>query len=231
MFPLAFVAGWLQGHWWGFISRNYVVWPTFILMNVFIALKGSHFWFLFESGNMYVSKCMNMFWLSGVWGEVLRCGNSNKVICGLITSRPSIRRCSRGRQLRSFSIVVTIVSCCPPGSHSLDCFYFTYISSGVCVCGGGGDHTVEAHSRIFLFMNPSVWFGLLDILSMWVLHVRSSEMVTPRYFADETLSSSLSCRKYLPPGEATPSKRMTGSLQVKETGRLLQITWTHRVFK
>ena len=46
MFPLAFVAGWLQGHWWGFISRNYVlVWPTFLLMNVFIALKGSHFWF------------------------------------------------------------------------------------------------------------------------------------------------------------------------------------------
>ena len=31
----------------GFISRNYVVWPTFLLMNVFIALKGSHFWFLF----------------------------------------------------------------------------------------------------------------------------------------------------------------------------------------
>ena len=48
MFPLAFVAGWLQGHWWGFISRNYVVWPTFLLMNVFIALKGSHFWFLFD---------------------------------------------------------------------------------------------------------------------------------------------------------------------------------------
>ena len=49
MFPLAFVAGWLQGHWWGFISRNYVVWPTFLLMNVFIALKGSHFWFLSDS--------------------------------------------------------------------------------------------------------------------------------------------------------------------------------------
>ena len=46
VFPLAFIAGWLQGHWWGFISRNYVVWPTFLLMNVFIALKGSHFWFL-----------------------------------------------------------------------------------------------------------------------------------------------------------------------------------------
>ena len=42
----AFVAGWLQGHWWGFIGRNYVVWPTFLLMNDSIALKGSHFWFL-----------------------------------------------------------------------------------------------------------------------------------------------------------------------------------------
>ena len=49
MFPLAFVAGWLQGHWWGFISRNYVVWPTFFLMNVFIALKGSRFWFYISS--------------------------------------------------------------------------------------------------------------------------------------------------------------------------------------
>ena len=48
MFSLAFVAGWLQGHWWGFISRNYVVWPTFLFMNIFIALKGSHFWFLFQ---------------------------------------------------------------------------------------------------------------------------------------------------------------------------------------
>ena len=46
VFLLAFIAGWLQGHWWGFISRNYIVWPTFLLMNVFIALKGSHFWFL-----------------------------------------------------------------------------------------------------------------------------------------------------------------------------------------
>ena len=49
IFPLAFVAGWLQGHWWGFISRNYVVWPTFFLMNVFIALKGSHFWFYIQN--------------------------------------------------------------------------------------------------------------------------------------------------------------------------------------
>ena len=46
MFPRAFVAGSLQDHWWGFISRNYVVWPIFFLMNVFIALKGTHFLFL-----------------------------------------------------------------------------------------------------------------------------------------------------------------------------------------
>ena len=32
----------------GFISRNFVVWPTFLRMNVFTALKGSHFWFLFD---------------------------------------------------------------------------------------------------------------------------------------------------------------------------------------
>ena len=33
MFPLAFVAVSLQGHWLGFISRNYVVWPIFFLVN------------------------------------------------------------------------------------------------------------------------------------------------------------------------------------------------------
>ena len=46
MLPLAFVAESLQGHWWGFISRNYIVWPIFFLMNVSIALKETHFWFL-----------------------------------------------------------------------------------------------------------------------------------------------------------------------------------------
>ena len=55
MFSLAFVAGSLQGHWWGFSSRNYLVWSIFFLMNVFIALKGTHFfffcfYFLFCSG-------------------------------------------------------------------------------------------------------------------------------------------------------------------------------------
>ena len=47
MVPPAFVSGSLQGHWWGFISRNYVVWPSFFLTNVFIALKGTNFLFLF----------------------------------------------------------------------------------------------------------------------------------------------------------------------------------------
>ena len=56
-FPLAFVVGWLQSHWWGFISRNYVVWLTFLLMNVFIALKGSHFWFLFDFTAAGVVQC------------------------------------------------------------------------------------------------------------------------------------------------------------------------------
>ena len=48
MFHLAFVAGPLQAHWWGFVSRNYVVWPILFLTNVFIALKGTHF-FIFIS--------------------------------------------------------------------------------------------------------------------------------------------------------------------------------------
>ena len=43
------LSGSLQGHWWGFISRNYVVWPIFFLMNVFIAPKETHFWFSFAS--------------------------------------------------------------------------------------------------------------------------------------------------------------------------------------
>ena len=63
MLPLAFVAGWLQGHWWGFISRNYVIWPTFFLMDVFIALKGSHFWFLFINRsilNKYTEQIFNL---------------------------------------------------------------------------------------------------------------------------------------------------------------------------
>ena len=61
-FPLAFIAGGLQGHWRGFISRNYVVWPTFLLMNVFIALKGSHFWFLFIIGRGFAERQILKKW-------------------------------------------------------------------------------------------------------------------------------------------------------------------------
>ena len=57
MIHLAFVSGSLQGHWWGFISRNYVVWPIFFLMNVFIAHKGTHFWFLFAFTAAGVVQC------------------------------------------------------------------------------------------------------------------------------------------------------------------------------
>ena len=76
MFPLAFVAGWLQGHWWGFISRNYVVWPTFFLMNVFIALKGSHFWFYIWHKNTKYS-----FMLTPVWYEVVIGRNVTYTLC------------------------------------------------------------------------------------------------------------------------------------------------------
>ena len=41
-FPLHFVAKSLQGHWWGFFSRNFEVWPIFFLTNVFTALEGTH---------------------------------------------------------------------------------------------------------------------------------------------------------------------------------------------
>ena len=83
----------------------------------------------------------------------------------------------------------------------------------VAVCG---DHTVEAYSncgrtkvlyavdfrslfwnRIFLLMKPSVWFAFFEVLFMCVLHERSSDIVTPRYLADGTLSSSIPCRRYL----------------------------------
>ena len=40
-------AGVVPCGWWGFISR-YVVWPTFFLMNVFIALKGFISDFIFD---------------------------------------------------------------------------------------------------------------------------------------------------------------------------------------
>ena len=60
MFPLAFIAGSLQGHWWGFISWNYVVWPIFFLMNVFIALKRTHFF-------IFTWICLQCSWCCAVW--------------------------------------------------------------------------------------------------------------------------------------------------------------------
>ena len=83
MLPLAFVAGWLQGHWWGFISRNYVVWPTFLIMNVFIALKGSHFWFLW----------VNIIWASSWDYGTNHIGDQRRLrrACASAQSRQSLR--------------------------------------------------------------------------------------------------------------------------------------------
>ena len=47
----------IQLYWWGFISRNYVVCPSFFLMNVFIALKGSLVWFLFAFTATGIVQC------------------------------------------------------------------------------------------------------------------------------------------------------------------------------
>ena len=79
MFSLAFVAGSLQGNWWGFISRNYVVWPIFFLMNVFIALKGTHFWILFRYNliNLCVCACVS----EHVLFAVLQCIFISYYIC------------------------------------------------------------------------------------------------------------------------------------------------------
>ena len=61
MFSLVFVAGSLQGHWWGFISRNYVIWPIFFLMNVFTArIKEPIFDFYF-TGDISIPKTHNLF--------------------------------------------------------------------------------------------------------------------------------------------------------------------------
>ena len=70
MFPLTSAAGSLQGHWWGLISRNYEVWPTFSLMNVFIALKGTHF-LIFISHDM--TKILQTLQVDPGESLVLRC--------------------------------------------------------------------------------------------------------------------------------------------------------------
>ena len=76
-------------------------------------------------------------------------------------------------------------------------------------------HTVEAYSnwgrtmvlyavefrsllwiRMFLLIKPSVWFASFEVLFICVLH-ESSDIVTPRYLANGTISSSMPCRRYL----------------------------------
>ena len=102
MFPLAFVAEWLQGHWWGFISRNYVVWPTFFLMNVFIALKGSHFWFYICVKQFLLFKYPGSFRLfffntmqslireTNYCVEVLRLFDTFQVISGVVSNLSTV---------------------------------------------------------------------------------------------------------------------------------------------
>ena len=49
----------------------------------------------------------------------------------------------------------------------------------------------------FLLTKPSVLLAVLVMLFMWVFQLRSLLMVTPRYFAASTDSSSWLCMKYL----------------------------------
>ena len=74
MFPLAFVAGSLQGHWWGFISRNYVVWPIFYHRMFSLLLKELTFYFYstyllqitFLSFALEIRTCLQrQFWGTG----------------------------------------------------------------------------------------------------------------------------------------------------------------------
>ena len=52
----------LQSHWWGFISRNYLVWPISFLMNVFTALKGTYF---------FIFICETWLILKQLWLHIL----------------------------------------------------------------------------------------------------------------------------------------------------------------
>ena len=49
----------------------------------------------------------------------------------------------------------------------------------------------------FLLRKPNVWFAFFVMLAICVPQLRSSEMVTPRYLAADTLSRSMLRRKYL----------------------------------
>ena len=63
----------------------------------------------------------------------------------------------------------------------------------------------------FLLTKPSVLLAVLVILFMWVFQLKSLLMVTTRYFAASTDSSSWSCMKYLD---------LTGLFE-----RVIWITW------
>ena len=63
----------------------------------------------------------------------------------------------------------------------------------------------------FLLTKPSVLLAVLVMLFMWVFQLRSLLMVTPRYFAASTDSSSWLCMKYLD---------LTGLFE-----RVIWITW------
>ena len=49
----------------------------------------------------------------------------------------------------------------------------------------------------FLLKKPRVWFAFLVVILICLVHERSSEMVTPKYLAEGTFSSSTLCRMYL----------------------------------
>ena len=44
---------------------------------------------------------------------------------------------------------------------------------------------------MFLYKNPSVWFAFLETESMWGVHERLSEIVTPRFLAEGTGSKTV----------------------------------------
>ena len=49
----------------------------------------------------------------------------------------------------------------------------------------------------YFLRKPSVWFAFFVVISICLVHERSSKMVTPKYNAAGTLSSSTLCRMYL----------------------------------
>ena len=72
-------------HWWGFISRNYVVWPIFFLMNLFIALKGTHFLSLFTTKLHMFSLTLHLVLM--FFSPILSCSSLGEVWAGPCVSR------------------------------------------------------------------------------------------------------------------------------------------------